>query len=112
MKLKGLNSFDEAERYRGAEILIRKDILSRQDGDEYFWYELIGVRVYLDTGRYIGTIRHILPTGGHDIYVIGGEGGGEEFLIPAIHEVVKAIDLKERRMIIRLLEGLLDLNEV
>ena len=66
--------------------------------------------MYLPGGKYIGTIKHILPTGSHDIYVV--RKGTKEVLIPAIHDVVENIDLPNKRMIISEMEGLLDLNAV
>ena len=109
IRLEGLDSRDRVECYHGAEILIRKAAVSR-DKDEYFWHELIGLRVFLETGRYLGTVKEIVPTAANDIYVV--REGKEEFLIPAIHDVVKAIDLESGKMIISEVEGLLDLNEV
>ena len=109
IRLEGLDSRDQMDPYRGAEILIRKTALSR-DADEYFWHELIGLRVYLESGRYLGTVKESLPTPANDIYVV--REGKEEFLIPAILDVVKTIDLEEGKMIISEVEGLLDLNEV
>jgi 16S rRNA processing protein RimM len=109
IRVEGLDSRDQAEAYRGAEILIPKTAVSR-DKDEYFWHELIGLRVYLETGRYLGTVEEILPTAANDIYVV--REGKEEFLIPAIHDVVKTIDLANGKMILCEVEGLLDLNEV
>lgn len=110
MKLKELNSIEEAEKYRGAKILIRKDYLVNKEEDEYFWHELVGLKVYLNTGKYLGTVKHILPTGSNDIYVI--QQGETEFLIPAIQEVVEEIDITNKKIIISEMEGLLDLNEV
>lgn len=110
MELDGLTSLEDAKRFRGAEILIRKDSLRCESEDEYFWFELIGLKVYLNTGRYIGILRDILETGSNDIYVV--REGDAEFLIPAIHEVVEEIDLENKKMIIAEMEGLLDLNEV
>jgi 16S rRNA processing protein RimM len=110
MKLRSLNSLQEAEKYRGAEILISKDSVLEKEEDEYFWHELIGLRVYLNTGRYIGTISQILQTGSNDIYVV--QEGDAEVLIPAIHDIVEEIDLSNRKMIICEMEGLLDLYEV
>lgn len=109
IRLEGLSSRDQTETFRGAEIFIRKEAVSRRK-DEYFWHELVGLRVYLETGRYLGTVKDILPTAGNDIYVV--QEGKEEFLIPAIHEVVKTIDLENGKMIISEMEGLLDLNAV
>jgi len=110
MKLEGLNTLEEAEKYRGAAILIKRDLLPREGEEEYFWHELIGLEVYLSGGEYVGTIKHILPTGSNDIYVV--QEGKKEVLIPAIHDVVQEIDLIHNRMIISEVEGLLDLNEV
>ena len=109
MKLDGLETGREAEQFKGAEILIRKDALTREK-DEFFWYELLGLKAYLDTGGYLGDISQIIPTAGNDIYVL--KNGDKELFIPATTEVVKEIDLEKGEMIISDMEGLLDLNEV
>jgi len=110
MKLDGLSSLGDAERYRGAEIFIKKDLLRRDGDEEYFWFELIGLRVFLSSGRCIGTLKEIIATGSNDIFVV--KEGEKEYLIPAIHEVVEEIDLKNKKITIYEVEGLLDLNEV
>lgn len=110
MKLDGLSSLEDAERYRGAEIFIKKDLLRRDSDEEYFWFELIGLRVFLTSGRCIGTLKEIIATGSNDIFVV--KEGEKEYLIPAIHEVVEEIDLKNKKITIYEVEGLLDLNEV
>ena len=110
LKLAGLSSLEEAEKLRGAEILVRKDPVGNGNDEEYYWHELIGLSVYLDRGKYLGTLKQILPTGSNDIYVV--REGEKEYLIPAIHDVVKEIDLAGQRMIICEMEGLLDLNAV
>jgi 16S rRNA processing protein RimM len=109
IRLEGLDSRGQADPYCGAEILIPQAALSR-DADEYFWHEIIGLRVYLGTGRYLGVVQEIVSTAANDIYVV--REGKEEFLIPAIHDVVKTIDLQNGKMILSEVEGLLDLNEV
>jgi 16S rRNA processing protein RimM len=110
LKLAGIDSIEAAEGFRDAEILIRRDALRREHEDEFFWYELIGLSVYLRSGDFLGTIEEVLPTGSHDIYVV--REGTKEFLIPAVHAVVEEVDLDNRKMIITEMEGLFDLNEV
>jgi 16S rRNA processing protein RimM len=105
--LAGIDSIDQAEQLREAEIFIRKDSLIEKDEDEYFWFELLGLEAYLDTGEYLGVLKEIFPTGSNDVYVV--EDQGREYLIPAIHGVIKEIRLKEKRMVISPLKGLLDL---
>ena len=108
LSLEGLSTLEKAEQYRGADIYISKDRPSREAEGEYFWYELIGMKVVSSTGKLIGTINHVFRTGSNDIYVVGE--GKEEILIPATHEVVKEVDVRNQRMIIEEMEGLLDLN--
>lgn len=109
MELEGLKSKDDAEGYRGAEIFLNKETLSREQ-DEYFFYDLIGLEVYLDTGQYLGRISQVISTKSNDTYVV--KNGHEEILVPAIYEVVKEINLDKGKMIISSVEGFLDLNEV
>jgi 16S rRNA processing protein RimM len=109
MKLEGVNSVEKAEVLRDAEVLIAAKAIPREEG-EYLWHELIGLRVFLDTGEHIGDISRIISSGGNEIYVVGSGRG--EILVPATYEVVKEIDLEKQRMTISAMEGLLDLNEI
>ena len=108
MKLEDVQSIDAAEKCRDADIFVNKEVLDRSD-DEYFWYELLGLNVYLDTGQYMGTLSEIIPTKAHDIYVV--REGDKEVCIPAIYEVIRDVDVANKKMVISALEGLLELNE-
>ncbi len=108
MALQGIASIEAAEALRGAEIWVPKDTLVREEG-AYFWYELLGLEVYLKSGEWLGRISQIIEAGSHDIYKI--TAGDREFFVPATHEVVEEIDLDKKAMIISPMEGLLDLSE-
>jgi 16S rRNA processing protein RimM len=110
MKVKGIESFEDANRLRGSDILVDKKLLVKKSDDEYYWFELIDIKVYLDSGRYLGNIKEIIPTGSNDVFVVRHDDS--EFLIPAIHDVIEKIDLNKGEMVIRAIEGLLELNEV
>ncbi|MFC1824034.1 ribosome maturation factor RimM [Thermodesulfobacteriota bacterium] len=110
MKIEGLDSLEDAESFRGADILARKAPLWDENDGAFFWQDLIGLAVYTDTGQFLGNIEHILPTGSNDIYVVRTEN--KEILIPAIHDVVIEVDLEKKKMTVAEMEGLLDLNEV
>ena len=84
--------------------------MRRRGDEEYFWYELLGLPVYLDTGERVGLIRNVLAAASHDIFVV--QQGEREMLIPAVHDVIKEVDLENKRVVITEMEGLLDLNEV
>jgi len=107
LKLSGLNSIEQAKPLKGARIFIRKDSLIKSDESEFFYYELFGLDVYLTTGQYLGVVKNIFPTGSNDVYVV--ESKGREYLIPAIHQVIKEINIEQNRIIILPVKGLLDL---
>jgi 16S rRNA processing protein RimM len=109
MKLQGVNSLEEADKLREAEVWVAAEAIPRERG-EYFWHELIGLTVLQETGEYIGDLAHIIPAGGSEIYVV--TCGKKEIFIPATYDVVKEIDLEKGTMTISPMEGLLDLNEI
>ena len=110
LSLKGLDSVEAAEAFRDAGVYVPRDALKRERKDEFFWYELIGLEVYLDTGPFVGTLERVLRTGAGDVYVV--RDGPRETLVPATHDVIEEVDLDRKRMILSPMEGLLDLNEV
>lgn len=95
----------EAEKLREAVIKLPKDHFQRLPEGNFYWFEIEGLEVYQDTGRYLGRVEGIFSTGSNDVYVV--RDGGEEILLPATKEVIKEIDLANHRMIIHLLEGLI-----
>ena len=72
----------------------------------YYQFEIKGLDVYLEGGRFLGKVTDILRTGANDVYVVGQ--GEKEYLIPALRSVVKEINLSEKRMTLHPMEGLLE----
>ena len=59
--------------------------------DEYYWHDLVGLRVKTTQGMELGTVDHLIETGANDVLVVRGE---RERLIPFIRgQVVLQIDL-------------------
>jgi 16S rRNA processing protein RimM len=107
LKLAGVESLETAQQLRGAEIWIGKEFREEKQEGDFYYRELIGLSVYLDTGHYLGVLKGIFPTGSNDVYVVKGQG--KEYLIPAIYEVIQEVHASEKRMIISAMKGLLDL---
>jgi len=71
---------------------------------EYYWREIIGLKVVTEDDQVLGRIESVFPTGSNDVYVC--RGGEREILLPAIGEVVRKVDTAGRIMVVRLPEGL------
>ena len=102
----GINDPETALKYRGAILGTDKSLLPVLQEEEYFYEQLIGLTVCTTEGNVIGQVSEIFETGSNDVYVV--KGPDREYLIPAIHDVIKEISLEEGRIIIHPLEGLLD----
>jgi len=106
LKLNGINDRNSAEELKGVFIEKQQIELRPLDKDEYMVLDLIGLQVQTFNGQNIGKLINVLSLPANDVYVL--TDGEREFLIPAIKDVVKKIDLQQRIMIIDPIEGLLD----
>jgi 16S rRNA processing protein RimM len=82
-------------------------LLPELPAGEFYWYELIGCRVATEGGEQVGRVREIWETGAHDVLVVEDEEGVRR-LIPTAAELMKDVDLVERRIIVVDLPGLLE----
>lgn len=104
----GVNDRDTADLYRGWLITVAKDERVELPEGEYWLDSLIGLAVIEhESGKRLGVIEDIFPTGSNDVYQVRTEDG-ELRPIPAIEQVVRSIDVEAGVMSVTLLEGLWD----
>ncbi|MGD0584662.1 MAG: ribosome maturation factor RimM [Oryzomonas sp.] len=105
-----LNDYDDIDRALplvGSELFLKRSQLPEPEDDEYYWCDLIGLRVVTADGIELGTLDDIFETGSNDIYVVRKDK--QEYLIPAIASVISSVDLAGGTMVITPMDGLLDL---
>lgn len=106
LKLKGIESPEEAEKLRNSYLKInRKDAGELPEGT-YYIADLIGLDVYTDENELLGKVDYIYNAGSSDIYVVKNEQG-KEILLPAIQDVLKQVDLENRKIIVHIIKGLI-----
>jgi 16S rRNA processing protein RimM len=103
----GLNDINRVTHLVGSEIYLRRDQLPATDDGEYYWLDLIGLKVVTDAGEQLGLLESIIETGSNDVYVV--KAADRELLIPALEDVVTAIDLAAGVMTVTPVAGLFDL---
>ena len=108
IKLPGVDTEEEAHNLTGHVIEIHHSQLFSLKEDEYFYFQLIDLKVCTTSGDVIGKITEILSMASADVYVIKGDSG--EILIPATDEIIHSVDLNKGIMVIEPMDGLLDLN--
>ena len=70
LKLKTINTIEEAEKLRNSIILIDREKLGALPEDVYYIADLIGLEVYTDQNEYLGKVDDIFNTKSNDVYVI------------------------------------------
>lgn len=106
MKLKGVNTPEKAELLRNYYLKVKREDEPELEEGTYYIVDLIGLDVYSDDGKLLGKLDDIFNTGSNDIYVVKDELG-KQILLPAISDVVKDINLEEKKIIVHILNGLI-----
>ena len=110
LKLKGINSIEQAKVHRKSEILALREEFGVLPEGRYFSFDIKGLEVFDEDSKYYGRVEEVLETKSNDVYVV--QNGKSELLLPAIDWVIQKIDLKNKKLIFRVVKGLLDANEV
>lgn len=105
IKFHGIDNRSQAEDLVGDELFIARQALPDMEDDAHFWFDLIGMAVYTAENEYLGQLESIIETGSNDVYVV--QDGKREVLIPALESVVLEVDIKTKRMLVELPEGLI-----
>ncbi len=108
LSLKGVSTVSSAQSFVGSDLFMKKESLPDLNEGTYYWFEIIGLSVFTKDNIFVGNVTSVIPTGSNDVYVVNDPDklNDEEILIPAIEPVVLTIDIKKKRMIVDLPEGL------
>lgn len=104
VKFKELNDINQAEKYKGLVLYANREDLWELEEGVYYIADLIGLDVYDESGK-IGVLSDVFNTGANDIYEVRREGK-KNLLLPVIDEVVREIDLENKRITVHVMEGL------
>jgi 16S rRNA processing protein RimM len=92
-KLAGFDDRDRAADWIGAEIVVERSELPPLDAGEFYWTDLEGLHVRTPDGISLGTVDHLMATGGNDVLVLRGT---PERLVPfVLGDVIKRVDLEQ-----------------
>ncbi len=93
----GINDRDAAENLRDWEVYADKEDVKLPDGS-FFIDDIIGSKVTLDDGSFIGTVKEVLQYGAADVYVT--EKDGREISFPYVADLVISIDASVKEIVL------------
>ena len=106
LKLKGIDTIEDAENYRNLYLKIKRDKEEKLEEDSYYVVDIIGCTVYTDNQENLGKVDDVFSTGSNDVYVVKSDDG-KQILLPAIKDVIKKVDIQNKKIIVHLMEGLI-----
>lgn len=101
----GIDNINDVEKYKRCGLFVDREHAVKLEKDEYFIMDLIGMDAVTEEGKKLGTLTEIIPTGANDAYVVTDETG-KELLLPAIKDCILDVDMKLKRMTVRLMKGM------
>ncbi len=103
-----LKDINEAEKYKNKVLYAEREALGELPEGVYYIADLIGLDVVKEDGEKVGVIADVFNTGSNDIYEVKREGQ-KNLLLPVIDDVVLNVDIENKRVTVRMMEGLEDL---
>lgn len=104
--LEGYPFMSDVLPFKGSELKVHEKYLEDLSDDDFYYHEIVGCTVFDEEGNEIGDITEILETGANDVWAIKGVNGKFHY-IPVILDVVKEVDVEEKRITIELMDGML-----
>jgi 16S rRNA processing protein RimM len=96
-KLAACEDREAAAAMRGLDIAIPRTALPEAGPGEYYWIDLLGLRVENEQAQRLGVVSEIVRTGANDVLVVEGD---RERLIPLIADVVKRVELEDGLIVV------------
>lgn len=103
LSTKEITNMNEAELLRDKKILIRAEDLPPLEEGRFYVADLVGLPVFDEQGKQLGTFKDSITTGSNDVYIVAVPDG-KDFLIPALKIYVREINLPEKRIVVKLPE--------
>ena len=105
LNLEGTNTVEEAQLLIGKTVFANEEELPNLEQDSYYLKDIIGCTAVDEEENEIGKITDVIFTGANDVYQIETENG-REMLVPAVKEFVLKVDIKNKKIKIRLIDGM------
>ena len=93
-QFKGIHDREQAREMMDTPIFIRREQLESLKKDEYYWHDLVGLKVINLEGIVFGKISHFLATGSNDVMVVKSDT--QERLVPfTLQHAVQKVDIEQ-----------------
>lgn len=101
------HDINEIEKYKGCELYVKREDAVPLEEDEFYIADVIDSEVFEDNGKKLGTLVDVMQTAANEVFVVKMENG-KEVLLPVIKDCVLDINTDEKKVVVHMMNGLLD----
>jgi 16S rRNA processing protein RimM len=109
LKLRGVDDAGGAAALKGCRVLAPSEEVPELPEGVYYSARLVGLRVRDEAGTDLGCVADVIETAGNDLLVVE-QKDGHQWLVPMVKALVVEILDETGELVVRLPDGLLDLN--
>lgn len=106
VRLNEFNNINEVLKFKEEYLYVDDDNLVKLPEDRHFVFDLVDCKVENMNGDFIGILKDIIDNPSNDVYVIVNDD--KEYLVPAVKEFVKYIDVDNKLIRIDPIEGMIE----
>lgn len=108
LKFEEYSNINEIEKFKNELIYIDEKERIVLPENHFFIYELINSKVFDTEMNLIGILTDIIQNASNDVYVIKDDKVKKEYLIPAVKKFIIEVDIKNKKIIIDPIEGMIE----
>ncbi len=97
-KIKDCNNIEQTKYYINKSLFVHKEQLEKLNNDEYYWHQLIGLKVKNLQHESLGVIDSLFSVPAHDILVC--KKNKRQYLIPYLKDFILEINLVKNLIIV------------
>ena len=106
IKFENIDTPEDASKFKDKDVYILRDSLKELEDDTYYVSDLLGMEVLDENESYIGKLEYVQNIGANDVYEVVTKDNKKIYL-PAIHEVIKKVDITNKKMYVEIMKGLI-----
>jgi 16S rRNA processing protein RimM len=106
VRLRGVEDRTAAEALRGQFLFVDRAHRARLPAGRHYVHDVVGLVVEDEGGARRGVVTEVLKLPAQDVYVI--RDGDREFMLPAVREFIREIDVPAGVLRVRLIGGIAD----
>lgn len=108
-KLEGVADREQASALQGMRIAVSRDAFPEPATNEFYWADLVGLKVVNADGVALGSVTRVFETGANDVLVVEDQAANDgavkvadkrERLLPFIAPVIRQVDIPGRTIIV------------